>query len=92
MGETVYVHSAEPAQPLHYADPKLMSPWAMRLMGVLRRMGGVRQIVFALGLASLCAAAALVFGPNLNSELCLFFSYTGGLLTGMVVRVPLVRD
>ena len=97
MGERVYVSAgeprvnppppppgAQPAEPLNYADRSVSSPFEQWVRGFVIRLGGWPQIIFAGGLG-LIAGSVAFRGYGL-------WAFAGGVMVGLVLRVPLRRD
>jgi hypothetical protein len=99
MGEKVYVTNDPPsdpppraAEPLNYADPRLRKGFVEWLAGTERRLGGRNQIIFALGLGLLLSGIVAGISSRYGRRDGTFYAFLGGILVGLVVRVPLRRD
>lgn len=97
MGERVYVgRQGEPAAqpagkgaevPLDYHQPSGADRWR-RVEGVVRMLGGYRQVGFAIGLGFVLAGA----GVALRSDSAGLLGFIGGVLIGLCIRIPRWRD
>ena len=95
MGERVVVgvppEQPKPVEPLNYADRSTGSPWEERAMGYVRLVGGVRQILFALGLACIGAGLGQFDWYNGSSDAAGWL-FVGGLLLGFAIPAPRWRS
>ena len=95
MGERVVV-GVPPEQPkavetLNYAEPSTGNLWVERAQGMVRLLGGVRQILFAVGLA--CVGAGLgEFDWYDGSGDAAGWFFFGGLLLGLAIPAPRWRS
>ena len=95
MGERVNVgvrsEQPKPVEPLNYAKPSTSSVRMEKVMGIIRLAGGVRQILFAVGVA--CVGAGIGewnwYERSGNAAVWLFF---GGILLGFAVPAPRWRS
>ena len=101
MGEKVYVSGEEarpstsphPVHPLNYAPPdRIIRQFGAHAAKVLRCAGGWQQLVFAVGLATTLAAFAYGLTSHVDRDETAVFAFMGGLLIGVVIRVPLRRE
>ena len=100
MGEKVYVTNDPPsdpppprtAEPLNYADPRLRKGFVDWLAATEQRLGGRNQIIFALGLGLLLSGIVAGISSLHGRRDGTFYTFLGGILVGLVIRVPLRRD
>jgi len=101
MGEKVYVSSGPPRdpepprasrEPLNYASSAVPPRYVELLQGWIRRAGGWPQLVFAFGLAFVLMGIAAGLSTQYTQGPPAFFAFVGGLMVGIVLRVPLRRD
>jgi hypothetical protein len=101
MGERVYVSVGEPrvnpppppgpqpVEPLNYGDRTIPPEWMERGRGAVRWLGGWPQIAFAIGLGTTLASIAIGYSRIFEAGV---WAFVGGVLMGIVLRVPLRRD
>jgi hypothetical protein len=93
MGERVVVgvppEPPKPVEPLNYAEPSTGSIWDERVKGVVRLVGGPRQIFFAAGLACVGAGLGGLFDRSGDTGAWLLF---GGLFLGLAIPAPRWRS
>lgn len=98
MGERVYVGRRQPPGtdpfveartevPLDYHQPTAADRWR-RIDGLVRRLGGYRQVGFAIGVGLVLSGA----GAALRSDAAAFLGFAGGVLIGLCVQIPRWRD
>ncbi len=95
MGERVVVgvppEPPKSVEPLNYAEPSTGSLRVEKVMGFVRLVGGVRQILFAVGLAFIGAGVGECDGYDGSGDAAAWFFF-GGLLLGFAIPAPRWRS
>lgn len=93
MGERVVIgfppEQPKPVEPLNYAEPSTGNLRMEKVMGYVRLAGGVRQILFAVGLACIGAGVGGLFDRSGDAAAWFF---VGGLLLGLAIPAPRWRS
>ncbi len=95
MGERVVVgvppEPPKPVEPLNYADRTTGGSWQEKAMGYVRLAGGVRQIIFAVGLAFVGAGVGQCDWYDGSGDAAPWL-FIGGLLLGFAIPAPRWRS